>query len=122
MCYLRCPACRGPLVDVDPLRCTRCDQSYPIVDGIPALLIAPADAHEMQSKLAKVRREMLGYPAFLAAMAVLGPTWIPRERRRMIERAGLRRGMTVLDHCTGPGSNIPSIAAAVGPTGRIVAM
>jgi uncharacterized protein YbaR (Trm112 family) len=36
MCYLRCPTCREPLVDVDPLRRTRCDRSYPVVDGIPA--------------------------------------------------------------------------------------
>jgi SAM-dependent methyltransferase len=122
MCYLRCPACRGPLVDVDPLRCARCHRSYPVVDGIPALLIAPVETEEMRRKLAEVRRQMIAYPAFLAAMAVLGPAWIPRERRRIIERAGLRPGMTVLDHCTGPGSNLQAIASSVGPAGRIVAM
>jgi SAM-dependent methyltransferase len=109
-------------VDVDPLRCARCDRSYPVVDGIPALLIAPVDAEEVRRKLAEVRRQMIAYPAFLAAMAVLGPAWIPRERRRMIERAELRPGMTVLDHCTGPGSNLRAIAAIVGSAGRIVAM
>ncbi|PPK97806.1 hypothetical protein CLV92_103341 [Kineococcus xinjiangensis] len=47
---LRCPQCRGELVDVDPvpagattgpaaLACTgACACSYPVVDGIPVLL------------------------------------------------------------------------------------
>jgi uncharacterized protein YbaR (Trm112 family) len=36
-----CPACRAALVAVDAvsLRCTGCARVYPIVDGIPVLLV-----------------------------------------------------------------------------------
>jgi len=121
MRYLRCPACLAPIRDGDPLSCSRCDRTYPIVDGIPALLATPDDADQMLRRVADVGAQMTGYAAFLAAMALLGPAWIPRERRRILERAGLERGQTVLDHCTGPGGNLRPLAERLGPSGQIVA-
>lgn len=121
MRYLRCPACRAPIRDGNPLSCSRCDRTYPIVDGIPALLATPADADQMRRRIADVGAQMAGYAAFLAAMALIGPAWIPRERRRILERAGLERGQTVLDHCTGPGGNLQPLAERLGPSGHIVA-
>jgi len=40
---LVCPACRGELSGVeDALQCTDCERIYPIVDGIPVLIVAEA--------------------------------------------------------------------------------
>ena len=45
---LACPACdsRPPLERVegkDDLRCTECERTYPVNDGIPCLLVDAAD-------------------------------------------------------------------------------
>src|SRR5437762_1297785 len=121
MPYLRCPACRAPIRDGNPLSCSRCDRRFPIVDGIPALLASPVEASDMRDRLASNAAQMAGYAAFLAAMAIVGPAWIPRERRRIVARADLAPGLTVLDHCTGPGGNLPALAARLGSSGHIVA-
>ena len=42
-----------------------------------------------------------------------------RPRRRILEEARLRRGMTVLDYGCGPGSYTILAARAVGPAGRV---
>ena len=42
---LACPACRGavePTADRKGLRCTACERVYPIVDGIPVMLVGEA--------------------------------------------------------------------------------
>ena len=43
---LRCPQCKGPLVDtaagVAELICEACRLAYPVTDGIPVLLAADA--------------------------------------------------------------------------------
>ena len=65
---------------------------------------------------------MARYTLVLCAIALLARTWLPAERRRLIGRIGLRPGDTVLDHCTGPGGNLPAIAAAIGPCGKLVGM
>jgi uncharacterized protein YbaR (Trm112 family) len=39
---LRCPACRSPLRVAEPeksLACTGCPRTYPIVDGIPVVMV-----------------------------------------------------------------------------------
>jgi uncharacterized protein YbaR (Trm112 family) len=40
---LRCPVCRGDLVDApDLLTCPACRQGYPVREGIPAMLAGQA--------------------------------------------------------------------------------
>jgi uncharacterized protein len=42
---LACPACQGDVVfKDDKIVCTRCQRVYPIVDGIPVLLVDPNQA------------------------------------------------------------------------------
>jgi ubiquinone/menaquinone biosynthesis C-methylase UbiE len=41
---------------------------------------------------------------------------------RLLRALDITPGQTVLDHCTGPGSNLPALSAAIGPRGRLVAM
>jgi ubiquinone/menaquinone biosynthesis C-methylase UbiE len=57
---------------------------------------------------------------FKMSLATL--TWVPRERVRLLRSLPIPRGAVVLDHCTGPGSNLPTLAEAVGSRGRLVAM
>lgn len=39
---LRCPACHGELTDAgEALTCVGCAASYPVVDGVPVLLVEP---------------------------------------------------------------------------------
>jgi uncharacterized protein YbaR (Trm112 family) len=41
---IACPACRGDLrVDADRVVCTKCSHRYPIVDGIPVLIVERAE-------------------------------------------------------------------------------
>jgi uncharacterized protein len=41
MALLACPACRKPLSQPDEssLRCAGCGKSYPVIDGIPRLIV-----------------------------------------------------------------------------------
>jgi uncharacterized protein YbaR (Trm112 family) len=40
LALLACPACQGDIeLKENKIVCTRCQRSYPIVDGIPVLLI-----------------------------------------------------------------------------------
>jgi uncharacterized protein YbaR (Trm112 family) len=42
---LACPACMGNLdLNADALHCAACGRRYPIVDGIPVLIVERADA------------------------------------------------------------------------------
>jgi hypothetical protein len=44
---LACPECRVQVeIEKDRLVCTRCGRRYPIVDGIPVMLVAEADSPE----------------------------------------------------------------------------
>ena len=44
---LACPECRAQVeMEKDRLVCTRCGRRYPIVDGIPVMLVAEADPPE----------------------------------------------------------------------------
>lgn len=42
LAILVCPVDHAPLrIDGDVLACTRCDRRYPVVDGIPNMLVDP---------------------------------------------------------------------------------
>jgi ubiquinone/menaquinone biosynthesis C-methylase UbiE/uncharacterized protein YbaR (Trm112 family) len=120
--YLRCPGCRGQIDDHSGLRCTRCGRLFPVDDGIPALLVEPAGSPAVSARMRQLDIEAARYAFVMAGLAILARVWPPRERRRLISALGLRRGDWVLDHCSGPGGNLPAIAACVGPEGTIVAM
>jgi ubiquinone/menaquinone biosynthesis C-methylase UbiE len=76
----------------------------------------------MRDTIAALDAETTRYTLVLAAISFLARVWLPAERRRLINRLGLRPGDMVLDHCTGPGGNLPAIAAAISPSGTLVAM
>lgn len=86
------------------------------------LLEEDPESPEMRRKLAMLDQEMPRYNLVLAAMSLATLTWIPAERDRLLRDSGLRPGDRVLDHCTGPGGNLPAIAAEIGPGGKLVAM
>jgi len=45
LALLACPACQGDVVLKDnKIVCTRCHRSYPIIDGIPVLLVDQASS------------------------------------------------------------------------------
>jgi ubiquinone/menaquinone biosynthesis C-methylase UbiE len=92
------------------------------VDGIPALLIRPPDSPALVARTRSLDAEAARYLFVMAGLALLARAWPPAERRRFIATLGLKPGDRVLDHCTGPASNLPAIAACVGPRGTIVAM
>jgi uncharacterized protein YbaR (Trm112 family) len=50
---LACPACAGDLrVDASHLRCIACERAYPVIDGIPVLIVERAEQIPHQSELA----------------------------------------------------------------------
>jgi SAM-dependent methyltransferase len=119
--YLRCPACRGEILDEHSgLRCQRCALVFPVVDGIPALVPDTGDHLAVRTQGLDV--EAARYAFVMAALAMVAWVWPPAERRRFIATLGLKAGDRVLDHCSGPGSNLPAIAERVGPDGHLVAM
>lgn len=121
--YLRCPACRGEIrEDGTGVRCRACGRGFPIAGGIPALLIHPPDSPALLERTRSLDAEAARYVFVMAGLALLARAWPPAERRRFIATLGLRPGDRVLDHCSGPASNLPAIAACVGPTGTVVAM
>lgn len=93
-----------------------------MVDGIPALLVDPAETPDLPARLAGLDAEAARYALVMAAFALAAGIWPPAERRRFVARLGLRAGDRVLDHCSGPGGDLPALAEAVGPTGTVVAM
>ena len=121
--YLRCPACRGAIHDEHSgLRCAQCSRLFPIVGGIPALLAEAPTAPAVSARTRALDAEAARYAFLMAGLAVLARVWLPAERRRLISALALKPGDRVLDHCSGPGNNLPAIAACLGPEGTIVAM
>jgi len=42
LALLACPACQGDVkLESNKIVCIRCQRSYPIIDGIPVLLVDP---------------------------------------------------------------------------------
>lgn len=119
--YLRCPACGGEITPPPcTMSCTQCGRSFPLDNEIPVLL--NQDTAVMRANIAALDAETSRYTLVLTAIALLARVWLPAERRRLIGRIGLSPGSMVLDHCTGPGGNLPAIASAIGPSGNLVAM
>ena len=104
------------------MRCVACSRVFPIVDGIPALLTHSPDSPALATRTRGLDAEAARYVLVMAGLALLARAWLPAERRRFIATLGLKPGQRVLDHCSGPASNLPAIAAHVGPMGTIVAM
>jgi hypothetical protein len=50
---LACPACVGDLrLDASHLRCVVCSRAYPVVDGIPVLIVDRAELPTIRKELA----------------------------------------------------------------------
>lgn len=50
---LRCPKCRGPLEELpapEGLHCAACRLLYPIVEGIPNMLVDEAQPHQQRAQ------------------------------------------------------------------------
>jgi len=46
LALLACPACQGDVqLNGNHIVCTKCHRNYPIVDGIPVLLVDSAQEH-----------------------------------------------------------------------------
>jgi SAM-dependent methyltransferase len=76
----------------------------------------------IRHRIAALDADMRHHDWVVAKMSLATMTWIPAERARLLQSLGVEPGQTVLDHCTGPGSNLPTLAAALGRTGTLVAM
>lgn len=122
LAYLRCPCCRGRLEQrPGALACTACGASYAIEAGIPRLL-PRGDEAQRRRQVAALDREMRRHWWVTAKMSLAALTWIPAQRVRLLRDLSIGAGAAVLDHCTGTGANLPALAAAVGRSGRLVAM
>jgi ubiquinone/menaquinone biosynthesis C-methylase UbiE len=88
----------------------------------PAITIADAPRGDLRRRIAALDADMRRHDWVVAKMSLATMTWIPAERARLLRSLGVAPGQTVLDHCTGPGSNLPMLAAALCGTGRLVAM
>jgi ubiquinone/menaquinone biosynthesis C-methylase UbiE len=91
-------------------------------DGIPALLADAPHSPDLAARMGPLDAEAARYALLMAALAVLARVWLPAERHRLVAALGLEPGARVLDHCSGPGSNLPALCAGVGSAGTIVAM
>ncbi len=120
--YLRCPRCRGTLADgAEALQCAQCRAAFPIEAGVPRLLADDADP-EVRQQIAALDADMRRHDWVVLKMSLATMKWIPAERNRLLKSLAIEPGQTVLDHCTGPGANLPALAAAVGRHGKLVAM
>ena len=118
--YLRCPRCRGEIIPAGAgLGCQACAATYAIDDGVPVLLGAAVD---VERRIAALDEEMARHHVAMALMSLATLRWLPAERVRMLRSLGLRAGERVLDHCTGPGGNLKTLASEIGSAGMLVAM
>lgn len=115
---LACPACRGTLNDSEGgLRCENCATLFPIVDGIPILVLETADQSEDQR-----RRQATYFDQDVAAeFEIVRPHgapalygWLLREkfRRSVTALASRLPGATALAVCAGSGMDAEFLARA----------
>jgi ubiquinone/menaquinone biosynthesis C-methylase UbiE/uncharacterized protein YbaR (Trm112 family) len=127
---LACPVCReGELASADrrdgELRCSACDTTYPVRDGIPILLPPGFDAAAVHDELRHAhdhkRRQADHYDSSVAEeFEITRPHGTPlayramlREKfRRSIDGLPPLRGATVLDACCGSGMDAEMLALA----------
>lgn len=74
-------------------------------------VLGAGEVRDLYDRLAPV------YDAVAAAYDLVGSG---RFHRRAVEALGLRPGDTAVDLACGTGANLPHLAGAVGPTGRVV--
>src|SRR5207248_3958899 len=101
---LQCPACGGSLVSTsDRLACEECGRVYPVLDGVPNLLLAPpADDHAADDAVARVLHRAVARPAvYDVVQRLAGREAVYRRLRAAL--AGLR-GMSILDVGAGTGA------------------
>lgn len=121
--YLRCPQCRGVLgTGPSGLTCSTCARRFPVEATIPRFLLEDEADDSLRRRIEALDADMRRHRWVVAKMSLATLTWIPAARARLLGEIGIRPGETVLDHCTGPGSNLPALSRAVGPTGSLVGM
>ena len=89
----------------------RARRSNPLADpGTPPGILGPDAVRDLYDRIAPV----------YDAVAAYGLVGVGRYRRRAVDALRLSSGDTVVDLACGTGANLPHLARAVGPTGRVV--
>jgi len=132
--YLRCPACIGELgftpnaegtAAAGTLTCRACNSDYEVDYGLPNLVHPTGDALPEMDRafLSQYERVARSYDRTLRALMLCFGMWEPRARRQeLVDPLSLGPGDSVLEAGVGTGSNLPHIAAQVGPRSTIHAM
>lgn len=114
---LACPECHGLLRDPKStengiqsgsLRCTKCDQKYPVINGI-AHFIEPSELTGLNRRFSRLYDWFSWiYPLYSKAAFTLMGMSEEQGRRDIIDRLDPKGGK-VLEVSIGPGSNLPYI-------------
>ena len=107
-----CPICKGDLeiTASRDLRCVRCSESFPIIDGIPRLLPAKFDRYTQES----FEREWAELRDDDTAWGVDVQGRIPQLLDFLGAQSGELKGKRLLDVGCGDGSLSNAIALALG--------
>lgn len=98
---LRCPRCAGELRgDTETLRCAGCGHEYPVIDGVPVLLVETTEQHRHQQRY------------FDAEFARRTPYVVENWRRSFLDRIFCALGI--------PGVDGPYLDVGVGGSGVTV--
>ena len=107
---LRCPACGGVLAEREGFKCSQCQHTYAVEDGIPVLLPAPGDggSRDVAHKLGQARFfDEESSPEWEITRPHAAPAWhrwqLEEKHRRAINGMGAIGGMSALTVCGGSG-------------------